>query len=45
MFGVIFALGFIGLMMALLFSMALAKAASDDQITRDDLCDDEDRPR
>lgn len=28
----------------LLFSWALAMAAADDDLTRDDLCDDDDRP-
>ena len=44
MFGILIALGFIGLMLALLFSVAMAKAAAEDEITRDDLCNDEDRP-
>lgn len=44
MFGLLFALGFVGLMLALLFSIAMAKAAAEDKITRDDLVDDPDRP-
>lgn len=41
MFGLLIALGFTGLMLALLFAVSMAQAAA---ITKDDLCDDEDRP-